>query len=416
MEKLKNWLKYFFGAFFSHERSKDCEWRSTANTALSMLLAFVILLGSLIFSYNASFGTVYKNAEEFRDFAYSSFDGINAKITDGKMLSDKFINTYDNEFDAVYIKDGYQLICDTRDTRAIFDDFTVMCVSETRPEITYDEYLIQPAYIQADYTTFRAKYSGKILDVEANYEKYHSYLVSVTENENSPIYKKAVAEAFNKLEENKPSDYHNQIYLLYVDTYYPELALAEYNAKAPTLHGYYYHKIASDNNGKFIAILRDNCYISFMSRGTLVFYVGDYAELESCEITDSGAVDAFVHATFESTSQTNLIMYTVNLFGMFAIVLVIWIVLLVIFRIISRKLKIRATSRFGAAGLLVGSYILISSVIGAIIAFVASFFTTQGAAFYLATVSFILAFIIRSIVFLVKEAIYVNNNPSEEEF
>ncbi len=415
MEKLTNWLKYFFGSFFSHERSRECEWRSVANVALSMLLSFLILLLGLNSGHIVAFGFLYDSADAFKDFAYSSFNEIDAEIADGKMYSDRLINTYDNDDDAIYSKNGYDLIVDFRDTREIYDDFTVICSSEDRPEISYEIYLGEPAHIQRDYTDFRAQYSGRILDVGAKYEEYHAYLVSVTD-EGSASYEEAVAEAFAKLEAEMPDDYYEQIYLLYVDTYYPELSLSEYGATAPTLHGYYYNKVASDTDGKFIALFKDTCYISLESVGGISLFVGDYSTLADTALEGEKAVDEFIKAAFETSYGVDFLMYGINLFGIYAVVILLWIIFMVIYRFISKRLNIQVTDRFGPAGLMVGSYLWFSAVIAALVAFVTSFFASQGAVFYLTAVVFILAFVIRSIVFISKEAINAKDNPPEEHF
>ncbi len=412
MEKLSSWFKYYFGAFFSHERSKECEWRNGANTALSMLLAFVLLMGGLIAGYRLSFGHIYGRAEEFKSFAYGVFDVLDAEIKDGEMTSQCLINTYDNQADAAYAENGYNLIADFRDTRKMYDDFTVICSSESRPEISYEDYLNEPAHIQRDYTTFRAQYSGNILDVTEKYDDYHAYLTSVTQKE-SASYKEAVAEAFSKLEAEKPADYYEQVYLLYVDTYYPELVISENNAQAPTLHGYYYNKIANDKDGEFIALFKDICYISFVSDGNLVFYVGDYSQMSDMSINGNDAADMLIRAAFNSTAQTDFMMYGVNLFGIFAIIIAIWIILTVVFALISRKREIEETRRFGSASLLVGTYMWFSAVIGSVFAIVGSFFMSQSAAFYLTCVVFVAAFIVRSIVFLSHQSKSIKNAPSE---
>ena len=63
----------------------------------------------------APFSTHYNKAESYKEFIHSAFDnGIELTIENHLGISGKVINTYTNEEDATYKKNGYNLIVDTR--------------------------------------------------------------------------------------------------------------------------------------------------------------------------------------------------------------------------------------------------------------------------------------------------------------
>ncbi len=83
---------------------------------------------------------------------------------------------------------------------------------------------------------------------------------------------------FGELENTKPDDYYEKIYLLYVKAYYPEFTLREYGAEAPTLHGFYLAQIEADPQGKLLALFREKCYVGFRSGSRELFFAGNGVE------------------------------------------------------------------------------------------------------------------------------------------
>ena len=203
-----SWLKYFFGGFWSNSRSQECQWRSLGNTALGALLSFILLVCGLTWGYQASFGPTYQRAEEFRRFLYSTMDTIDFTVTDGTAAGESLVNTYKTQ------QEGYRLIVDLRDTRKIYDDFVLSCSTEAGETIAYESYLAQPAHVQKEYTDFTVTYSGKELNLEEKCPEYLAYLQTVSDPQ-SLLYNEEVAKNLKKLEEEKPEDYYEQVYLLY---------------------------------------------------------------------------------------------------------------------------------------------------------------------------------------------------------
>lgn len=398
---MKSWLTYFFGGFWSNRRSKECQWRSLGNTALGALLSFLLLVCGLTWGYQASFGPTYQRAEEFRQFLYSTMDSIDFTVTDGVATGESRINTYGEK------QEGYKLIVDLRDTRNIYDAFTLTCATENGQTISYESYLAQPAHVQKAYTRFTVTYSGNELNLTEKCPEYLAYLQTISDPQ-SLLYNKETAKNLQKLEEEQPENYYEQVYLLYVSSYYPKLEMVEFNTKAPTIHGYYLNLLSQDTEGKFLCLLKDNCYVGFHSGGMQVIYTGNYSKIQSMEDGAAGA-DAMIYKSFQSNGQTDYLMYTVNIFGGFFLIIVLWLLMMIVVRIVCRIKRYEAAATFGAAAQLVGSFLLWSGGIAALCGFILSFLLDQALVYYGTIGIMALVLVIRTIVFVAKQ------NPAEND-
>ena len=396
---MNSWLKYFFCGFWSNRRSQECQWRSLGNTALGALLSFLFLVCGLTWGYQASFRPTYQRAEEFRQFLYSTMDTVDFTVADGVATGESRINTYKAG------QGGYQLIVDLRDTRSIYDEFTLSCSTEDGQTISYESYLAQPAHVQKAYTRFTVTYSGNELNLTKKCPEYLVYLQTISDPQ-SLLYNEETAKNLQKLEAEKPEDYYEQVYLLYVSSYYPKLEMAEFNSKAPTIHGYYLDLLSQDTEGKFLCLLKDNCYVGFQSGGMQVIYTGNYSKIQSMEDGAAGA-DALIYKSFESNGQTDYLMYTVNIFGGFFLIIVLWLLMMIIVRIICRIKRYEAAATFGAAAQLVGSFLLWSGGIAALCGFILSFLLDQALVFYGAIGIMALVLVVRTVAFVAKQ------NPAE---
>lgn len=396
---MKSWLKYFFGGFWSNRRSQECQWRSLGNTALGALLSFLLLVCGLTWGYQTSFRPTYQRAEEFRQFLYSTMDSIDFTVTDGVATGESRVNTYKAG------QEGYQLIVDLRDTRSIYDEFTLSCSTEDGQTISYESYLAQPAHVQKAYTRFTVTYSGNELNLTEKCPEYLAYLQTISDPQ-SLLYNEETAENLHKLEAEKPEDYYEQVYLLYVGAYYPKLEMAEFNTKAPTIHGYYLDLLSRDTEGKFLCLLKDNCYVGFQSGGMQVIYTGNYSKIQSMEDGAAGA-DTLIYKSFQSGSQTDYLMYAVNIFGGFFLIVVLWLLMMIVVRIVCRIKRYEVAATFGSAAQLVGSFLLWSGGISALCGFILSFLLDQALVYYGTIGIMALVLVIRTIVFMARQ------NPAE---
>lgn len=222
----------------------------------------------------------------------------------------------------------------------------------------------------------------------------------------SLLYNEETAENLQKLEAEKPEDYYEQVYLLYVSSYYPKLEIAEFNTKAPTIHGYYLDLLSRDTEGKFLCLLKDNCYVGFQSGGMQVIYTGNYSQIQSMEAGAAGA-DTLIYKSFQSNGQTDYLMYAVNIFGGFFLIVVLWLLMMIVVRIVCRIKRYEVAATFGGAAQLVGSFLLWSGGIAALCGFILSFLLDQALVFYGAIGIMALVLVVRTVAFVARQ------NPAE---
>ncbi len=413
---MKNWLKYFFGSFFSHKLTKEGTNRSSMNSFLSVILSLVILSLSLAFGRNVAIISAYgkaDNLKNFMDYAFSS-DSVDFTVDDGVLANESVINSYEHSEHENFRRYGYNLVIDTRNVSKLYDDFELICISTVDgvPDISYSEFLKLGEVEQSKYTSFDIKYSGIAIDTKANYDKYMAEIRLFTE-EGSSKYNETVANSLKVLEENRPEDYYDQIYLIYTGVYYPSMEGVESDTYAPTLHGYYQNLMNKDTDGKFAVILNNVCYISFEQNEKTYLYVGSYVDLSNEDLTS----EAFLTKTLNYSNSVNYIVYLFQVFNATTLVacLFTWLVLALILSALFRKQGIKIANRLLSALALIASFSLYAGVFAAVIAFVGSFFMPQVAVFYCAIISFIIIIVARTLVFAVTEVNYHKNNPDEEE-
>ena len=182
----------------------------------------------------------------------------------------------------------------------------------------------------------------------------------------------------------------------------PKLETAEFNTQAPTVYGYYLDLLSRDTEGKFLCLLKDNCYVGFHSGGMQVIYAGDYSRIQSLEPGAAGA-DSLIYKTFQSGRQTDYLMYSVNIFGGFFLIIAMWLLMMIVARIVCRIKRYETAATFGSAAQLVGSFLLWSGVIAALFGFAFSFLLDQAMVYYSTIGIMALVLVIRTVVFVVRQ-------------
>ena len=72
------WIKYFFGNFFSKKYAEQSEQRGFGNCLLSFLLALVLMLTTFVLATGWAFPTHYGNSKDFSKYYHGLFEGENA--------------------------------------------------------------------------------------------------------------------------------------------------------------------------------------------------------------------------------------------------------------------------------------------------------------------------------------------------
>lgn len=415
MQKFKSWLKYFFGSIFLNSLAKEGQWRSFGNAVLGFFLMIVLVFCGVSASHNAAFGKFYGNADEFKEFVYAAFVDVDLQIDNDEAAGQTKINTYTNDSDAKYKINGYQLVVDLGDIAHTYDDFTPVYVSENGQKISYVEYLGLTEANKKGYS-FSIEYSGRILDVKANEEKYKSYLLSVSDP-TSPSYDKQVAEAFSNI---KASDqyYNERIYELYVHSFYPDMSSIEAYSLAPTVKGYYSSLLQADKDNKYLFIYNDTCMASFYDGDVKYEFTGYYTSLNGFvnEKVQSSA-DEFISKSFDGGKGLNSLIYLLNFIQTLAFVLLEWIVLSLIVFAVCRLTKQEYGKHVFAGFTIVGSTFFFTGVITFVLSFAFNFMLEREIAYTCALVTMYLVPVIRIAYLLIAEGIKnaVSKNKNKQQ-
>ena len=199
-----NWIKYTFGSFFSNKLLKEGQTRKFWNTLFALFLTLVILTAFFVTGVNSSFKTQYNNSTTFKEFAYNIFyneneeNRVNIKTYETKNANNKnvikgkairyidvndevLINTFENDADkAIYSKNNYNLIVDTREADDTYFSFTVLYKLKDDENVTinYDEYLKLSASDQEKYTYLKTDIKNeKITLTNEQIEIYKDWLL-----------------------------------------------------------------------------------------------------------------------------------------------------------------------------------------------------------------------------------------------
>lgn len=420
------WLRFFFLGFFSDKISKEGARRGYLNLALSFILALCLLFCGLMAADMAPFRSHYNNSEPFRRFLYNAFasenrinlktlDGTVSAETDGGFSAALVADTYTSEEDrAKYSLGGYNLVVDTRPS-TVYDDFEAYCVAGDGTEITYADYLALTDAEKSGYE-FKVRYTrNELILTEQLSAEHESYLAGLQSGEHYESYLSLAA----KKGELSSEEYGKELYALYIKAYYPGLT------EIPLLRNYYYYNYLGDGtNGKFLFLFDDTCIGSFVTDGGLaVTFYGYYGGAENGILIGEGAdeaqaqksVDDFFVSAFHATASLSAYVYVMNLIRMIPFVLFMPIVVALIAFCVLRLLKSDWGKKYGECLKIVGAYMLVSSLLAAVVALIGGFFVQRNALFAVILVAFFAILLVRTCASLVIERVKLKKSAQAEE-
>ncbi|MCM1295429.1 MAG: hypothetical protein NC311_07785 [Muribaculaceae bacterium] len=433
-----NWLKYFFGNFFSHRLAEEGRERRFGNSLLSLLFAALIIYTALVGGYFASFSSFYSGAESYKEFLYGVFanenaDRLNIKISGGAATSSKgeeefkkqfTVNTFENSADAErYSVNGYQLLIDTRDAKTNYNDFDCYYIKGEEKK-SREEYFALSEEERKGYSC-KTEYTAKSLTVDAaKAEECRAWLLS---DDCASAAAKSQCEALSEGGAVPESNY-NAVYELWVKYYYLDIA-GESFGNAPTMRTYYFTQyLSADNSGKmkydkFMIVLSDVLITYFYgSHGVLCGISGYVDGLSGHSMTRSvdataakKEVDSFILAANDASSGVIAANYFMNLFSMLLIVVLAWLILSLAMNLTASATKCATMRGFASCMRITGGFFLISSLFAFAFIFIASFFLAGSLVYNYGLLVFIAALLIRTVIYIIMEVVSFRKNPPPEE-
>ena len=424
---MKKWIRFFSLGFFSHKLSKESTKRGYGNFLLGLLLTLIFLWVSFVGGDMLPFAAHYKNSPDFVATAHSVFANsdvnkrIEAEIENGVLKVRKhgneyteaiLVNTFENAADKQnYSVNGYNVIIDTRpaDTLAEIEAY---CISNDGQNliISYEEYLTLSTVARLNFD-FKLKYTGNSLELnDEMIESYRAYVDGLSSENKTTTEALANDLAQNKITKN---EYNKAIYELYFTNYYPEITQYESESKVPLLRNYYYHQYITQGTKNYLFVFDDYMAGSFETKqGIEMSFYGFYSDFEDGNLISEGAsqdeankaVDSFIKKAYSAILPLSLYAYAMNVFAFIPfIALMPMVVTLLAYSIIKLR-GVETISSLGAMFKIVGSFLWISSVITILLNVILAFFVPRNMLAVLPLVLFFIILLIRTIVFVVKEA------------
>lgn len=458
-----NWLKFIGGSFFSNKISKEGGKRSFWNVIFALLMFVIIAVSFYSVGYNMSFSSHYQHATEFKEFLYNAFANedlskriniqvyeesndssstkkIRAGIYGEELVQSLLVDTYSNE-ESIYYYNDYHLLIDTRPAATTFDDFTAYCVLSDDPSnvdkrITYEAYLDLSSDEQSKYV-FGIEYGGKAIEfTDELIDKYTAYLTRVGDKDDS-AYNETKAKEYEELLAKKSElstyDYNNQLYLLYITSYYPSMTSIETYAVAPTLRSFYLSRYQSLNEDgdyayrNYLLLFDDLIIGSFTDdKGIDMIFEGYYSTLtKDFRFTTTQTVnslpsiqaniDQFIVTAFDAASSWNALVYGINIFRMIPTLLISMVLCALLVFAICRLSKQSYGYRFGASFKMISSYLIFSTILSGIIALILPFYVSREIAFIYSFYSVLILLMIRTLFLVILEFIRFKKHGNVEE-
>lgn len=447
-----NWLKFTLMSFFSNKESKEGAHRSFWNVIFALIASIIILTAFIATGFNYSFTTHYAKASEFKEFAYNIFanevveERINVIVNDDSSRDQKVlkatyndgsyvvIDTFNYDTDSKYIKNGYNLVIDTRPSNKTFskvEAYYQLNSDETKKlsgaqyDALKDEdkssysFKIDLKREVVDTTNFSYIDNGvEVFKTTAEAYSYVETYVATLKEDNALVSEFKAAKEI----ENTKIEYADAIYSLYLRSYYKSLLAT------PTILDYYqnqYAKLMSDetNNKNFIFMTDIWAIFSFTTdKEYTITFDGFYDQVEDgftfYKLQDRNDLDAIklnvdllitsVYST-RFSFQTAVSAYNAFLFAPY-ILLGLAVFALLIFCIC--KLKRRAYGdRFIGAFKIVSSYLIMSSAIAGIAGMILFFVLDSTSAFGITCWGLLSILGFRTISLIIGEEIAYKKNP-----
>lgn len=463
-----NWLKFTFGSFTSNKLAKEAISRKVWNVVFALLLTLIILTALFSTGINYSVGTHYSSASKFKDFAYSAFkvtteennSSVNLQIVNsenGDYNIKAFygtnpdnmviINTFDNESDkALYSKNDYNLIIDTRPSETTYVDFKITVYDKNQKamdfdndgEITNNDYLLFLNYEnQSDYSCVIETFTDVIINPKDNYEGYYDYIENTYIKELEEKYEKDNKKdtlkelenekaAWNKIKEldNESDEYFNEVYNHYAQVRY-RLAMA------PTLL-YHYQSMLSETDkdgeyvkNKFLVLTDSWAMVSFTNdKGVTMVYDGYYSSMskdftlyrsESDKVSIANNVDLLVLSIYSSVNSLRSLVLGMQLFRYFPTIIIVLAVIALFLFCLGRIKRNLFEITYGGSFKVASSFLIGSATISGILTLIFAFIYNNQVAISIGIWSLLSIISIRSFIYAIVEIIRAKKNKGNVE-
>ncbi len=411
------WLKVYFLSFFNDKLAAKSAKYGFVSVFLTIILSFVFFMFGFMAADVVPFSTHYDNAGQYKEFIYNAFSDneLRVEIKDGLAKCDTIVNTHTNESDKKYVKNGYNLIVDTRKSDTLIE-FTQVAFKGDE-EISYEEYLNLSAKEKEGYS-LKTRYTDKLLELTSEKIKsYESYLEEISK-EGTEEYNPEAATAYKELKEKKltQDDYNKEIYYLYVKYYFSNIDLVLMSAKAPVLCDYYYLNFILEDNKSYLYLFDDICIGSFETDGNIpAVFVGYYKNCTAGTL-DVNSANKFVKDVYYNSVSYSMSSYFTGAMQMAPGYVLIPVLVGFVLFLVSKATKNQFGKKFSDCYKIVNSFVWFSALITGLMTFILAFFVFARKLYLFMPLIFASILILRTTVFyFTRSAIEKTEHQDQEE-
>ena len=400
---MTEWLKCFGLGFFIHGRSKEAASRSFLNFLLGFILALVFIFCGVLAANTVPLPSHLKKSKSYLEFIENAFSSFGITVLDGKAECDKMVDTVAEE-NSPFKMNGYELLIDTRSIQT-YDDFIASYSNSSGDKITPEQY---SALSQEDKNGYKLEitYTPNELILTADTVKgFEEYLKASD-----------AAEDLEKLKELKNINYEEEVYALYLSTYYPNFASAA-GATVPRLRSYYYLEYLSNpKTDKFLFVFDDIIVGSFETDGGLsASFYGLTDNVKDCTVNAENARQFITSAVSGATGMIAT-EYTVTVVRNMPFIVLVPVALALL---LMASLKIIGADgkqcKYMSCLRVQGVFLAYAALISAFVNFIFGFFIPVNVLNRLPVLLFFAVMLVRNVAYVIAEKISVNKNKQTVE-
>lgn len=401
------WLKFIGLSFFSDKISKQALKRGYLNLVLGIVFTLVFLFCGVLAADMLPFPTHY-DSSDFKAFVRNAVtsESLKLEVNSEKMTAARIVDCFADGGE--YCLNGYNLVVDTRPADA-FDDFEAYYLSNDGKEqkITIEEYRTLSDVAKRNFD-FKIRYTpDELVLTDELTAEHESFLRDINSESFLGLQKKQ--------EELSREEYRKQVYNLYIKEYYPDITSYENTGSAPLLRNYYQNYV---NGGaeKYLFIFDDSCVGSFETNtGFKVTFYGFYKSFaDGTSFSTPEAADGFIKNSFKATAPLSVYVYLMNIIRLLPFIVLMPIVTALIAYCVLKIIKAESGKSFGGCVRIAGSYLLVGSLLSALITFICGYFVPRSSLLIAAILILIIILLIRTVIFLISEYVAVKRTADTE--
>lgn len=397
---MTEWLKCFGLGFFIHRQSKEAASRSFLNFLLGFVLSLAFIFCGVLMANTVPLPTHLKNAGKYLGFVGNAFSSFDITVSDGRAQCGQVVDTFADKNSPFKIN-GYELVIDTRSAE-VYDDFIAEFVNSDNRKITPEQYAALSDDDKKGYKLEITYTPNELILTDELIEGFEAYLSS-----------SASAEEFQKLQAGKDGNtsYDEQVYALYLKTFYPDFVRAA-GATVPRLRSYYYiNYIGKSVSDKYLCLFDDIVVGEFKTDGGMsaVFY-GLVENTDDGKVTDGNAKDFIISAVKGATGMIATEYLVTVVRNMPLIVLVPAALALLMAFALKAIGADEKQSKYLSCLRVQGIFLAYAALISAFVNFIFGFFIPAKVLNRLPVWLFFAVMLIRNIAYLTAEKISINKS------